>query len=594
MNVAKTENMVLRAYKKLNELLHDKDIDHSPIDVGSSNVLYLMLEEMVSVIRKHPSLMGNILKGEGIGRAKKKLGVSSIYQPSEHTCFTQLINSFKENKDRIELLSQPGKGVLQKITLTPENYRIAEYDWNLLFEVPSKLDSSLIFHLEIPDCFEVGDVQTLQTHPKRFHTTTWFVSEDVSLYEIDTLGQHLGSILENNPKDIVLHVLADPEFFVAEKTMDSGTASGREETTDNGSDEMLQEGDQNTNKHNDLHGAIDTTYERILMTLISNINLKPNMGPPTRIRQDLSDVYFLLTNYPGAITNLIKESGGMDVYTLPVFKYNLNRLKQIGDTLINSKHLSPNIVKSIASDRDMFNYAKQLEVIYSSIDRKQAAKPLTPTEQFGLVGVNVVDWTGVDRDQNEETERYHLVTSSFDHDGMLLDMHYYVEVTPEEAKLLDRNYWLTRDEAIRRLSKFHEQLRSLNGGDTPTHRFRGPNFIHYSENKTADLVLTDHDATKLTLSEAVGSKSKLLIDIYEEHFGMDMIVATTNDETYYCKTINIVNSDSVNIIGFDDILSVIPDNVDCSFGKRTLYGFESEPVELTPKQFYRKMIELNK
>ena len=359
-------------------------------------------------------------------------------------------------------------------------------------------------------------------------------------------------------------------------------------------------------------------YEDKLHVIFSQVDMG-NGQFPTPIQSDISLMRELLRNHPGVITNLVHENGGTDIYTLPVFKYPLAKLKDIAQKILSSKYISPHAVNEIKDEATLVEYGKRLHSYYVDIHRRQIQKTGFPIADFGLNPIDQSDsksnnfrrprsassfQTNPERDnhvqssdgqqQSNGVETYHLVTTNFGGVGEVLNMHYYVKATTEQAARLNRSYWLTEDEAIERLESIRHRIQNGPSQSRGMPTFRGPNFKDSVGISGRSLTIDLQDATELSVTEAVSSKGSMLIDIYEEHFGEDMIIIQTTDKTYYCRTINMTGvNNSQNLITFNDIVSVIPAGVSCTFGKRTVYGLDNNPEELTPKQVFRKMLELS-
>lgn len=344
------------------------------------------------------------------------------------------------------------------------------------------------------------------------------------------------------------------------------------------------------------------SYEDKLRTIFSHINIDKG-GYPTPIQKDICDISELLSNYPGTITNMVEPEGRTDVYALPVFKYPLPRLKMLVDHLLKSKRLSPDIVELV---EDLDRYGSELSSYYEGAYQNQLQQVQDLNQMSGhnfrkprrersfQSNPNIsIDNTSAPG-SSIGVEIYHLVTATFGGVGEVLNMHYYVKATAEQAARLNRSYWLTEDEAIERLESIRHRIQSGPSQSRGIPTFRGPNFKDSVSASGRSLTIDLQDATELSVTEAVSSKGSMLIDIYEEHFGEDMIIIQTTDKTYYCRTINMTGvNNSQNLITFNDIVSVIPAGVSCTFGKRTVYGLDNNPEELTPKQVFRKMLELS-
>lgn len=346
-------------------------------------------------------------------------------------------------------------------------------------------------------------------------------------------------------------------------------------------------------------------YEAALAYVLRSI-VSPGGRAHTRIEKDFIDILDLLLNNRGVIGELMfgKEE---DIDNIQTFKFIPSRLKEIKDFLSKSDYLKPEILCHVPYPKLHMDKVKEA---FNQIHRNQwEAKRVSLGISTGSGSESSVveddkPSTSRPRPVLRETSfqshpqsdtRYHLITTNFGAAGEVMEMHYYVNASESEASKLNRNYWLTEDEAIERLENIRDKTYGEYRNGRAGKYFNGHDSNGSTFSSTGNLSIDLQDAKGLSLAEATSSKASMLIDIYEEHFGEDMIIIQTDQKTYYCRTINMTGvSNSHNLITFEDIVSVIPDGVRCEFGKRTIYGLHNDPEELTPKQLFRKMLELKR
>lgn len=199
-----------------------------------------------------------------------------------------------------------------------------------------------------------------------------------------------------------------------------------------------------------------------------------------------------------------------------------------------------------------------------------------------------------DSDDSPSTTRYHFVTANFGLPGQDREMHYVVDLLPEEAQKVDRNYWLTKTEVEERLNCYFDHASGeLSWGKKPgLSHLRGPMKCDDVEsgNITVD---EDEGVNVLSLDQALAMQD-ILIDIYEQHFGEDVIFAKWDGLYHYCKIDNIlVDGYHPEAITLNDLLTSITPDASVSFCRLSLADAPDDSiVELSPKEFYRRLIEI--
>lgn len=266
-------------------------------------------------------------------------------------------------------------------------------------------------------------------------------------------------------------------------------------------------------------------------------------------------------------------------------------VSKIVDRLKNDSTLSPKVILREGNGpvpQDVINHAVKL-----LMDEKFLRKRKELIDEDLSNGGNM-EIESKETDDNltmKVTTRYHFVTANLDQGDRRREVHYYVDAAADELGDLNRKYWLTEKEVVKRLIELKERTREIKRKTQQLGGFvRG---LKHPSEESPSLYVTTEGARQLTLDDAV-DRQNFLIELYHEQFGEGVLTWEADEKTLYLRLLDVpTDGDYPETITLEDIMALAQADDTVTIQKRTLFDLTPDDALVNAKELYTWLVVRN-